>query len=51
MKKIYINPSIEVIKIETHNFIAGSVDIVNETPVAAESAESRQGRGFFGDDE
>lgn len=46
MKKIYINPSIEVIKIETHNFIAGSVDI-NETPVNAENAESRQGRGFF----
>lgn len=47
MKKIYINPSIEVIKIETHNFIAGSIDVTNETPVAAENAESRQGRDFF----
>ena len=46
MKKIYINPSIEVIKIETHNFIADSIDITNET-VDAENAESRQGRGFF----
>jgi len=40
MKKTYINPSIEVVKMETRTIVATSVGI-GSTPVDANNAEGR----------
>ena len=60
MKKTYINPEIEIVKVTTCNMIATSIpDAVTETkldpnapPIDDPSGmESRQGRGFWDDEE
>lgn len=55
MKKTYIQPSIEVYKIETANMIAGSEDPRvtlnrNADGIAAESVGSRGGSGWDDED-
>lgn len=60
MKKTYINPEIEIVKVTTCNMIATSIpDAVTETSVdpnadpitEPEGMDSRQGRGFWDDEE
>lgn len=42
MKKTYINPSINIVRIETISFLADSVKF-NSTKVNASEAEAREG--------
>ena len=60
MKKVYINPTIEIVKVTTCNMIATSIqDAVTETKLDPNAPsindpsemESRQGRGFWDDEE
>ena len=51
MKKVYINPTIEIVKVESHQIMAGSPYNLNETKKDPTTADSRQGRGFWDDDE
>lgn len=46
MKKTYINPTVDVVKMETRTIIASSVGISSE----AVSAASAEGHGNDGDD-
>jgi len=60
MKKVYINPTIEIVKVTTCNMIATSIqDAVTETTLDPDATpidnpsgmDSRQGRGFWDDEE
>ena len=57
MKKVYINPEMHIVKIETLQMLAGSLDPENNKGTVTESfvpeetpAESR-GRGFWDDED
>ena len=60
MKKVYINPTIEIVKVTTCNMIATSIqDAVTETTLDPNAPsidnpsgmESRGGRGFWDDED
>ena len=60
MKKVYINPTIEIVKVTTCNMIATSIqDAVTETKLDPNATpiddpsemESRGGRGFWDDED
>ena len=56
MKKVYIAPISEVIQISVSTILAGSPGSISDTQAGEGSASetvnySREGRGFFGDDE
>ena len=52
MKKQYINPTIQIVKIEGRRMLSGSLDMVNNTGTVSESSVSEgtagESRGFFG---
>lgn len=50
MKKIYQEPEVMVVKVETLSFLAASVEI-GDGEGTFEGADSRGGRGFFDDEE
>ena len=52
MKKEYINPTIEIIKVETMQMIAESVIVEKgEGNIDPNLAGSREGRGFWDDED
>ncbi len=51
MKKVYINPTIEIVKVESHQIMAGSPYNLNNSKQNPAEADSRQGRGFWDDEE
>lgn len=51
MKRTYINPTIEIVKVESHQIMAGSPYNLHDTKEDPTTADSRQGRGFWDDDE
>ncbi len=51
MKKAYINPTIEIVKVESHQIMAGSPYTLNEEKKDPTTADSRQGRGYWDEEE
>ena len=51
MKKVYINPTIEIVKVESHQIMAGSPYNLHGSKEDPAGADSRQGRGFWDDEE
>lgn len=54
MKKVYMNPATVIVKIETQQMIASSptdVDLSEERQNPGDSSASRQGRGFWEDED
>ena len=49
MKKLYVMPNMEIVKIETHSMLAASIR-VNSTDDAVDASQAA-GRGFDFDDE
>ena len=52
MKKIYLIPTMNVVRIELHHLMAGSEQLgFGDDVTSAEGADSRDGGSFWGDDE